>query len=280
MNQFFKKHPVIVSAIVLGLMVILIIATRNKTDITGVEGAVGTAIMPAENSVSSVTRGVGHWFRMVLGISDVQRENEAMKQQIEQMQSSLSLLNEEQQENKRLKEIAKYVQDNQDYEIITAMVIGKSPGYWFDSFVINAGYRQGIRAGMTVVTPQGLVGQISEVSGSWSKVTSIIAGDSAVSALVERTRDNTVVRGNVQIGDEENLCTMEYLPLDNDLLPGDLIKTSTLGDYPKGIIIGEVKEVSRMADDIERIATIVPAVDFMKLEEVMVITKEFTQVQP
>lgn len=280
LNQFFKKHPVIISGIILAIILVLVLSTRKKTRITGVEGAVGTVVMPVESGVSSFTRGVGSWFRMVLGISDVQRENATMKQKIEQMESDLALLNEVQQENKRLSEIAQYIQDNQDYEFITAAVTGKNPGYWFDNFVINAGYRQGIDVGMTVITPQGLVGRVTEVSGSWSKVTSIISNDSSVSALVERTRDNTIVRGNTLIDPTNELCTMEYLPLDNDLLPGDVIKTSGLGDSPKGIIIGEVQEVARGAEDVERTAVITPSVDFMKLEEVMVIIEEKTQVQP
>ncbi len=279
-NQFFKKHPVLVSGIILAIIIILILATRKQTRITGVESAVGTAVMPAESGVSSVTRGVGNWFRMVLGISDVQQENETMKKKIEQMESDLALLNEVQQENKRLSEIAQYIQNNQDYEVVTAAVIGKNPGYWFDNFIINAGYRQGIEVGMTVITPKGLVGRVSEVSRSWSKVTSIISGDSSVSALVERTRDNTIVRGNSKIDPSNELCTMEYLPLDNDLLPGDVVKTSGLGESPKGIIIGEIQEVARGSEDVERTATIVPAVDFMKLEEVMVIIEDYTQVQP
>lgn len=274
MNQFFKKHPIIVAAIAVALILVLIFSTRKKTTITGPEAAVGTAVMPAENAASNVTRSVGNWFRMVFGISSVQKDNAAMKKQIEEMESDLLLLNEVQQENKRLREIVNYVQDNQDYEMITATVIGRSPGYWFDEFVVNVGYRQGVQAGMTVITPEGLVGHVSEVSGRWARVTSIISGDSSVSAMVERTRDNTIVKGNNQIDPDNEVCTMEYLPLDNNLIPGDLVKTSGLGEHPKGIVIGEIREVKRETEDIERTATITPAVDFRKLEEVMIILKE------
>lgn len=282
MSQFFKKHPVLIGIIVVIILGILIAVTRNRTKITGVEGTVGSALMPVEGAASSVTRSVGNWFRMILGISDVQRENEQMRQQIIQMESELALLNELQMENARLAEIAKFVEDNKDqYEIVTASVTAKAPGYWFDTFTINLGYRDGIEVDMTVLTPQGLVGRISEVSGSWAKVSSIIDSGNSVSALVERTRDNTVVQGSTQITGDEAYCVMRYLPLDNDLLPADRVLTSGLGGlFPKGIVIGEVTEVDQSTDDMERTALIKPAVDFMKLEEVMIIKHVYAQVSP
>lgn len=282
MTQFFKKHPVLIGIIVVILLGILIALTRNRTKITGVEGAVGTALMPVESAASGVTRSIGNWFRMVLGISDVQRENEQMREQIVQMESELALLNELELENKRLSEIANYAKDKQDeYDMVTAMVTAKSPGYWFDTFTINVGYRDGIEVDMPVITPKGLVGRISEVSGNWSKVSAIISGDSSVSALVERTRDNTVVQGSTQLTGDEGSCVMRYLPLDNDLLPADRVLTSGLGGiFPKGIVIGEVVEVNQSNDDLERTALIKPAVDFMKIEEVMVIKHVYEEVSP
>lgn len=269
----------IIVVIILGT---IILATRNSKQITGVEGAVGSVLTPIENTATSFTYKVGNWFRTVFGISDIQKDNEQMRQQILSMEGDLALLKELQLENERLKEIAGFIEDRPDFEVVTARISAKSPGYWFDTFLINAGYNQGIKADMVVVTPQGyLIGRIYKVSGDWAQVTSIIDGDSSVASIVERTRDNTVVKGNLQVGLQDSLCTMTYVPLDNDLIPGDRVLTSGLGGvYPRGLPIGEIIEITKQENSSEKIATIKPAADFMKLEEVLVIKNVFEQVSP
>lgn len=281
MPQFIKKHPFIVMFVIVAVLGVTIALTRGNRSVTGVENAVGSVLTPVESVTTGVTRGVGNWFRLVLGISDVQRENEQLRERIVQMEGDIALLGELEKENQRLSEIANFVQDNESYDIVTASVVGKSPGYWFDTFALNVGRNNGVQEDMPVITPTGLVGRVYEVGGNWCKVMSIIDSDSSVSALIERTRDNTVVRGAVTVGTEEDLCTMVYLPLENDLVPGDKVLTSGLGGiFPKGLMIGEVLEVSRAQETTERTATIKPAVDFMNLEEVMVIKQVYEQVSP
>ncbi len=105
---------------------------------------------------------------------------------------------------------------------------------------------------------------------------SIIDYDSGVSAIVELTRDNGVVQGTTLTNASEPLLEMAFLPFDADILPGYRVITSGLGGvYPKGLIIGDTVEITRTADNSDETAYVRPAVDFLYLEEVMIIT-EFT----
>ena len=158
------------------------------------------------------------------------------------------------------------------YEYITARVITKDHGYYFDVFVINAGYNDGVSKDDTVITPDGLVGRVTETGGSWSKVISIIDSRSSVSGTVERTRDNGVVNGIAQSKAQEGLCEMEFLPLEAELQPGDQVITNGLGGvFPRGFVIGQVVEVSAETGSTGKVVTIKPAVDFLHLEEVLIV---------
>ena len=130
---------------------------------------------------------------------------------------------------------------------------------------------------MPVITSKGLVGKVAASQPFSSKIVSIIEDGSAVSAIVTKTRDYVVVKGDMKLA-KEGLCKLEYLPADIDLTQGDYIETSGVGGiYPKGIIIGRVKEVRAGDSDIDKYAVIEPAVDFKRLSEVIVLkSKNYT----
>lgn len=278
--SFFKKHPTVIALIV--VVIALIFFANAFRGGTPVEDAVGSTVSPVMGGFAGFTRNVGNWFRTVFGISDIQRENAVLKEQVERLQSEAATTREFQKENERLKRIANYVEENDDYDTITAPVISKNQGYWFDTFLIGAGRNAELTEGMPVVTPDGLVGRISEVNANWSKVESIIDPICQLSGIVERTRDYVVVQGDTQIGADESVCNVNYVPIDNDLLPNDQIKTSGLnGIYPKGLLIGTILSTSRVGEvGGERSAQLKPAVDFSMLEEVMVIRKVWEEIQP
>jgi rod shape-determining protein MreC len=139
--------------------------------------------------------------------------------------------------------------------------------------VINLGISSGIKVDMPVMNGDGLIGRVVDVGANWSRVMTIVDSMSGVSAIVERTRDYGMLKGTVSTGDEgEAVLTMGLLPLDADLVPGDKVITSGLsGEFPKGIPIGEVTEVSTSSNGMKNEAVVTPWVDFNHLEEVMVI---------
>ena len=174
-------------------------------------------------------------------------------------------------ENKRLKELVNYQAANGDYEYITANVMSRSGNYFFSTFTIGVGKSSGVDTGMPVVSGNGLVGKVYEAGATWSKVISIIDSSSAVSALIERTRDNGTIKGRLDNDGKSFELYMEHLPVDSAVQPGDSVITSGLGGtYPKGIVIGTVGEVEQRNDG-GKTVIINPASDFLRIEEVMVI---------
>jgi len=126
---------------------------------------------------------------------------------------------------------------------------------------------------MPVICADGLVGRVTEVGATWSKVTAVLDAETSVPVMVERTRDNCMVRGVLNTVDSEAGMELYYLPRDRtDLVPGDTVITSGIGGiYPKGIKIGSVREV--LTSDGEANAIISPSVDFVHIEEVFIIDR-------
>jgi rod shape-determining protein MreC len=120
---------------------------------------------------------------------------------------------------------------------------------------------------MPVVVPEGVVGQIVDVSGRYAKVLLIVDQNSAVDALVQRTRARGLLKG--EFADQ---CRLEYVLRKEDVQVGDVVVSSGLdGVFPKGLRIGEIKEVSGETTEMFYTIAIVPFVDFEKLEELLVL---------
>lgn len=277
MPPFFKNKPLIFTVIAAAILVIIMIVTSGgRVSISGVEDLIGGVISPIQGTIYRMSTSVVEFFEGIINQKNLEKECLELKERVSQLEAENQRLNEIEKENLRLRELLGFVEAHSEFEPVGARVIGKNPGNWFNVFVINKGKKHGLEKDMAVVAEEGLVGRIIEAGANWSKVLSIIDSRSSVSGIIERTRDNGVVRGNNVIGNEDGLCRMFYLPLETDLIPGDKVLTSGLGGvFPKGILIGEIKEISRQKNELQKYAVIKPSVDFYRLEEVLVVKADF-----
>lgn len=256
------------------LLGILAFATSADRSVTWVESALGSVVQPVQTFAAKASNGIISFFQRVFKTTDADKELEQLQVRLAQLETAEEENERLKAENERLKELLNYTETLGDYQFVTATVIGNSQGVWFEVFTINAGRNKGIEKNMAVVSSSGLVGKVTEVGATWSKVTSIIDTSSEVSVMVERTRDVGIAHGLFSINDDNQL-ELYYLPSGYDLVPGDVIVTSGMSDiFPKGILVGTVSEVERLTAENtagKRNAIIVPSVDFGHLEEVLVI---------
>jgi len=128
---------------------------------------------------------------------------------------------------------------------------------------------------MVVVTERGLVGIISTVSPHSSQVLLITDPRLAVSALIQRTRDPGTVGIVESFSEDPAYLKISYLPPEAKIQPGDVVITSGLGGvFPKGLVIGTIKEVLPDPSGMILSALIEPRVNFNRLEEVLIIVEE------
>lgn len=238
-------------------------------------------ISPVQKIFYTASNGINNLFANILEDRNLQIENRELRKRVEILERELLEKNELEKQNKRLKGLLDFAEDSDRITVTGARVIAKNPGNWFNIMVIDKGTKNGVDVNMAVVTERGLVGRVFQVGPNWAKVRTIVDGQSSVSGIIERTRDNGLVKGNNAMGLEDGMCRMIYLPLDSDLKPGDKVLTSGLGDiFPKGIYIGEVKEVIDEKRDFFKTAIIEPGVDFERIEEVLVVKSGIEENSP
>jgi len=125
---------------------------------------------------------------------------------------------------------------------------------------------------MAVVNGDGLIGRVYEVGINYAKVICIIDTRSAVACMVQSTRDNGIMRGEITQSARQAECYVYYLPSLNNVVPGDTVITSgTDSLFPKGLRIGTVTAVSMDAGSEGSYAVVSPSVDFQHIEEVFVL---------
>ncbi|MCM8762995.1 MAG: rod shape-determining protein MreC [Candidatus Omnitrophica bacterium] len=195
-------------------------------------------------------------------------ENIRLRKDNDILMAKLNMLNELYLENIRLKEMLGFKQGF-IYKLLGARVIGHDPTDWSSVIIIDKGKDSGIKENQLVVTHLGLAGKIIEVGYNTSKVMLINDPHINIPVIIQRSRQDGLVTGTLQ----DNLV-MKYLAYDADINIGDTVVTSGLDDvYPKGLLVGKVRSLSRDATGLSRYAIIEPAVKVSRLEEVLVVFK-------
>jgi rod shape-determining protein MreC len=205
------------------------------------------------------------WWNYFFLVS-VAKENQRLLKQLGESRQKIIQQHELELENQRLRELLGFKR-SLPAPALAAEIIGKDPSAWFKTVIIDKGSADGLRRGLPAVSSLGVVGQIIEVFGHQSRLMLIIDRNSGADALVQRTRARGVVKGASR---EE--CYLDYVLHTDDVRVGDLVVSSGFdGVYPKGLLIGTVTAVDFKGGDFFKDVQITPAVDFDKLEEVLVI---------
>ena len=232
-NRSRKKRGSAIRRVLFSLLVLAAVAVavsflvlRSSNGISVFENVVGTVFRPIESAFSSAAGGVKNFFSNWRNYDKLQREYETLEMTNEELSLKLSGVEETEQENARLKVLLDAQDAYEALDPIYAKVIARDPGQWFDTFTINRGTTHGVTEGMSVVTGAGLVGYVYEAGLTYAKVLTIIDTRSAVAVLVQRTRDNGVMRGEVTEASDSAECYTYYLPNVNNIMPGDVIVTS------------------------------------------------------
>ena len=261
-----KQRPGVVLAGAILLHVVLISAQVNT--------ASGLPILQVVTfgSFSEVQRGTmaaidgvrGVWSGYV-ALQQVQEENNTLKQEMASLQVRLQQERAEAQRTDNLRQLLE-LRERAQLDTAAAEVIAGAASPDFKTVTIDKGTSDDLATDMAVISPAGVVGRVILPSRRASKVQLLIDRNAAAGALIERTRVQGVVAG---IGD--GLLRMQYVPGTADVKTGDLVVTSGIdGIYPKGFVIGTIDHADRGAGAYHEIV-IRPAVDFSRLEEVLIV---------
>lgn len=236
--------------------------------------AVSAVIKPLQSAFAWTANYVSNYLASFKLRKTIEIEYNALRAENDELVYK-SLLNDElEAENERLRSLLGVYEANKSLNPIMATVTAKETSNWFQMFTIDKGSRHGIKQNMAVINADGLIGYIYKVYDISSEVISIVDSRASVAALIESSRDQGIVKGTLGL-EEEAACRMYYLPVDLVPRPGDTVVTSGVGlSFPKGLKIGVIRESTRYMDENKHYVVIEPYVDFMHIEEVMVLIYE------
>ena len=221
---------------------------------------------PLQKASTLVIRTVQGTFQKYIFLVNLEKENRRLRQRIAELQEENNRAKEMKLAMDRLKNLLQFRQENSQ-TVIGAEVIGQDPSSWFKSVTIDKGERDGVKKGMAVISAAGVIGQILKTAPHYATVLLITDYNSAIDSIVQRTRAKAIVEGN-----GENQCQLKYLLRSEEVAVGDAVVTSGLaGNFPKGLMVGEVKKVDKKGHGVFQYAELVPSVDLTKLEEVFVV---------
>jgi len=201
-------------------------------------------------------------------IVSLRQRNADLEAQVSQLQAQLIELQQRVNETEILAALVDFSRSNPESTYKAASVIGRDPSPFLHYIIINRGSNDDIRRGMPVVTNQGLVGRVDAVIADAARVQLITDPASSVNVFLQNAETSAILYGSVT-GD----ISLDLISQNVTVQPGDLILTSGLGGgYPADLIIGQVISLRTLEFELFQQATVQPAVDFSRLEIVLVIT--------
>jgi len=268
-NKHTGTIGIIITIII--LTVLVIITNLDISKFSFIEGITQKLVMPVQNGLTYLKNKISKNNSFFENIDELKKENSELKKQLEELNKTASELGIIKAENKTLREYANLTDKYTKYEGIPAYIINRDLSNLNSTIVINVGTKDGVTANMPVVSENGVVGHTISVTETTAKVQPIIDSSSSISAVMNISRDNLIVKG--ELG-KSNELKATYISTDADLVLQDDVETSGLGGiYPKGLKIGKLTQIVQTKNPTEKYAIIEPAVDFTKLETVLVIIK-------
>ena len=267
------KHIITIMTILcIGLIAL---AASSKFSLEPLRQGTGQVISPFQNGINDI----GSWLTaQTYKLNDAQKlteENNQLNEKIKTLLSENNILLQEKDELERLRKLYALDKSYSEYEKVAAQIISKDPGNWYNVFTINRGSADGIEVDHNVIAVGGLAGIVTEVGENWATVRSIIDDASNVSGMSATSSIHCIVTGNLLLMNEGKINFIQMTDPDDKVQAGERIVTSDISDkFLKGILIGHISETEFDSNNLTKTGTLIPAVDFTELQEVLVIIQQ------
>ena len=259
--------------IVVSCVVLMLVSFKFQEKMTPVRSAIGNVITPMQNGINKVGAKIAEQIEYINTVKNLVDENKELKKQIEQLSSENKLLQHDKYELENFRKLYDLDGQYESYPKVTARVVSSGNDNWYNTFIIDKGSDDGLAVNMNVMAGDGLVGIITDVNKSYSRVRSIIDDASNVAGTFLKTSDGCIVSGNLSLMNEGVIEITDIKGTAN-VKDGYAVVTSQISDkYLPGILIGYVKDIKRDSSNITQTGRLMPAADFSKLNMVLVITQ-------
>jgi rod shape-determining protein MreC len=268
---FLRKYKtvVFVAALLVIVLTMIFLNLKYSSDRSFLREIVLEAAAPAQKTLNvSLSNVQNAWLRYI-ALVGIEEENKNLKKKIDELTAMNLSYQESYKEAQRLKKLLAF-SDEHNYHFISARVIGREQAALSRTILIDKGFAHGLKAGMPVVAPPGLIGRLVDVSWHASRVLLFIDENSNIDAMVQRNRTQGIISGAGSRG-----MILKYISKTQDVKEGDVIVSSGMGGvFPKGLLIGQVGHVDRQEASLFIKINVAPYVDLSKLEEILILAPD------
>ena len=266
-----RRFGLLVSVLLVSLLLLTVQVRGGGAGRAG--DLVAMVLTPVQSLLVKVHRGaVGLWSSYA-DWKGVRRDNEALRAEAEHLRVQALQHLETERENARLRRLLE-LRQKLPLSTLAGEVVGRESGGWVRALTVNRGRGSGVAQQTPVIVPEGLVGRVVQVRPGASVVQLISDPASTVGAVVQRTRTPGLVEG-----DAGGVVRFKFMARDGaQVARGDYIVTSGLGSlFPKGLPVGRVIAIEDKGSALFHFAVVAPAVDFSRVEEVLLLTGQTNQ---
>ena len=280
MSRFFSNKRLILLMLGVILLVALIsYSLRDRDNVSFPEQIIKDTVGAGQSLFSGPAHFVTGVFDNVDSLLNTYKENQHLKGRLEEFAAVQAEVTDLRSENDQLQEIVGKEADLRDYNPIQATVIARNPDQWEEKVILNKGESDGVKENMAVMTARGLIGKVSLVTDFTSTVELISTQNPnyRVSAMVIGGEEG--VFGLIEGYDAERReLLLKRIDAEIELEVGQQVVSSGLGGiFPKGLIIGEITEITIDEFGLTKLAYVKPAADFTLLNHVMIADREMPE---
>jgi rod shape-determining protein MreC len=270
--EFFKSKKFKIIIAIIAILFGMMLYSASTDGVSNIPRNLLTMITtPIQKGAAYVADATGRFFDKFLNATNISKENELLKEEISELRQQLIDYEKLKDENEQLKQIAGIKEEYPDFDMTTAFVISRDPSDRYGSFIIDKGTLHGVAVNDPVITNNGLVGIVTEVSQINARVQTILSPEIDVSAYEIKTKELGVVSGEIKLA-QEGQCKMSILSEETNIQKGDMIVTAgASGKFPEGLPIGRVDEILTESHGFTVYATLTPIEPIDKVVTVYVI---------
>jgi rod shape-determining protein MreC len=276
MLALFRKYQIPLSCcfcVVLSLY-ILTAAARGQLKSDPIGPVLLWLLRPLQIAAHSITSWIREMQESHVTVAGYTAENERLRKRIVELEMERNRFFEAEATNQQLRQLLDF-RSQLPSASITASIIANSASAWFQSCSIDKGSADGVRKGMSVVTPLGVVGRVVDVAARSAKVLLLTDANSGIDVMVQRTRARGIVSGSL-----ENGTVLKYVKRTEDIQVGDRLITSGLdGVFLKGLMVGTVSKVRKQNLGLFQTIEVMPAISPARVEIVLVVNAAGDQPQ-
>jgi len=276
MKRFFNARV----RIILIVAVLLSAALAVLSNATGqsIPAMVTQAVMaPIRAGANAMTNAAEQWYSYMFRYEALAAENEALKEQIAQMEDQARLAESVNRENQRLRDLNELRTLHETYDMVDAYIIGWSSTDWTNTMTINKGSDAGLAVDMVAITANGeVVGLVTEVGPNYSIVKTVLDSTLEISTIIASSGYNGMTKGGYYYNDINHLI-MDYLPTEAIIRNNDQVVTAGSTVYPRNLIVGHIVDAGFDDTGVAKFAVLEPAAQIASLEQLFILTNYTTE---